>query len=116
MDFDRGRPRYGRLAGVVAGVDVGPGVVDDQVAPRLAAAPPLRQDFDPPARVGRRVVRHNLHFNPPLKLNLGKGDWREEEEEEEMPRSLARSNALGITEDRRTLECCRLSSWRMGWS
>ena len=33
VDLDGGRPRYGRLAGVVAGVDVGPGVLDDQVAP-----------------------------------------------------------------------------------
>ena len=76
MDFDGGRPRYGRLAGVVAGVDVGPGVVDHQVAPRLAAAPPLRQDFDAPARVGRRVVRHNLHFSPTLKLNWRKRNSR----------------------------------------
>ena len=60
MDLDGGRPRYGRLAGVVAGVDVGPSVLDDQVAPRLAPAPLLRQHFDAPARVGRSVVRHNL--------------------------------------------------------
>ena len=56
MDFDGGLPGDGRLAGVVAGVESGSGVPDDQVRPGLAA-PGLSQDLDPG---GGGVVRNHL--------------------------------------------------------